>query len=292
MRALTLEGVRRASGAKPDLIVWAESPLALFFENDVAVRERVEAVAKETGAYIIANTITREGDRYFNSVHVVDPRQSETKGGAPLKRYDKIRLVPFGEYVPWRPLLGRFVPAIVGDFAPGREAVVNTIRLESEHEGFAVSGAAPTPQFQIERNTRFVHVGSFICYEAAYPNLVRRFVNEGATLLVNVSNDAWFGDTAGAEQHLAHAMMRAIENNRDLVRVTNSGITALATADGRLVDALPRSTPSVQVWEAMAHGGAKTFYTRHGDVFAIGCAIAATLVLSLALWRASRARKT
>ncbi len=290
VRALTLDGVRRLSGGKPDLIVWAESPLALFFENDPTVRERVEGVAREAGAHIIANTITREGERYFNSVHIVDPRPGESKRGAAFKRYDKIRLVPFGEYVPWRTVLGRFVPAIVGDFSPGREAVVNALRLETEHEGFAVSGAGETPQFQIERKTRFIRVGSFICYEASYPNLVRQFVNQGATLLINVSNDEWFGETAGAEQHLAHAMMRAIENNRDLVRVTNSGITALVTADGRVVDPLPRSTASVQVWEALARGGARTFYTRHGDVFAVGCLILASLGVGIAVARTLHAK--
>lgn len=275
---LTKDGLGRLPNRKADLIVWAESPFALMYENDPSVRERVDALAKETGAYVLANTVTREGDIYFNSVHIIDPGRREGSAGRSFKRYDKVRLVPFGEYVPWRPFLGRFVPAIVGDFTAGSEAVVNTLKFEEQREGVGVSPGNESPQFQIERTTRFVRVGAFICYEAAYPALVRRFVDRGATVLINVSDDAWFGDTAGAEQHLAHAVMRAIENDRDLVRVTNTGISALITARGDVVNALPKSTPAAQVWEVSARGG-KTFYTRNGDAFAIGCAVIAAIVL-------------
>ncbi|MGH9937188.1 MAG: apolipoprotein N-acyltransferase, partial [Blastocatellia bacterium] len=211
---LTKEAINRAPGKTADIVIWAESPLALFYENDPAVRERLDALARETGSYLIVSTATRDDQRYFNSVHTISPRsdsQSNSQSGAqpkPLRRYDKIRLVPFGEYVPWRPVLGRFVPAIVGDFTPGNEAVVNLLRLETERSAIVI-GDGSAPSAAIERSTNYVRVGSFICYEAAYPNLVRRFVQNGASLLVNVSNDAWFGNTAGARQHLMHAMMRA-----------------------------------------------------------------------------------
>jgi apolipoprotein N-acyltransferase len=178
-------------------------------------------------------------------------------------------------------VLGRFVPTIVGDFTPGKEAVVNLLRLGAERAVIMTGeGSSPTPA--IERTTNYVRVGSFVCYEAAYPNLVRRFAQNGATLLVNVSNDAWFGNTAGARQHLMHAMMRAIENDRDLLRVTNSGITALATADGRAIDPLPMFTSGAQVWQARSRS-VRTFYTLRGDYFAIGCAILAVAVLAASL---------
>ena len=281
VRVLTKEGIARAPGARADLLVWAESPLALAYENDPATRELVDAVAKEAGAYLVTNSITREEERYFNSVHVISPRLPESNS-PPLRRYDKMRLVPFGEYVPWRPLLGRFVPAIVGDFTPGSEAVVNVLKIQEQRAGLAVSVTTEEPEYRIERETRLVRVGTFICYEAAYPNLVRQFVNRGATLLVNVSDDAWFGDTAGADQHLAHAVMRAIENDRDLVRVTNSGVTALITAEGRVVDALERSTAAAGVWQAVPRGG-RTFYTRQGDVFAIACVVLSALVVGVSV---------
>jgi apolipoprotein N-acyltransferase len=274
---LTKEAINRAPDKSVDVVVWAESPLALFYENDLAVRERLDALARETGSFLIASTATRDDWRYFNSVHTISPQPGALP--APLKRYDKMRLVPFGEYVPWRPVLGRFVPAIVGDFTPGKEAVVNLLKLQTERAAIKLGGeTAPGPA--IERTTNYVRVGSFICYEAAYPNLVRRFVQNGAALLVNVSNDAWFGNTAGARQHLMHAVLRAIENDRDLLRVTNSGISALVTADGQVVDPLPAFAAGAQVWQAQARRG-RTFYTQHGDWFAIGCAVLTAVILTV-----------
>lgn len=278
---LTKEAISRAPDKRADIVIWAESPLALFYENDPAVRERLDALARETGAYLIASTATRDGDRYFNSVHTISPHSNSQLDAKPMRRYDKIRLVPFGEYVPWRAVFGRFVPTIVGDFTPGNEAVVNLLRLGSER-AVIMKGEGSEPTAAIERTTNYVRVGSFVCYEAAYPNLVRRFAQNGATLLVNVSNDAWFGNTAGARQHLMHAMMRAVENDRDLLRVTNSGISALATADGRAVDLLPMFTAGAQVWQARARG-VRTFYTQRGDYFAVGCAILTAAILAASL---------
>ncbi len=283
---LTQEAINRAPGKAVDLVVWAEAPLALFYENDPAVRERLDRLARETGGYLIVNTVVRDGERYFNSIHTISPQPDAQP--VKLRRYDKVRLVPFGEYVPWRPVLGSFVPAIVGDFTPGNDAVVNLLRLETERMAIAM-GDENTPTAAIERTTNYVRVGSFICYEAAYPNLVRRFVQNGATLLVNVSNDAWFGNTAGARQHLMHAMMRAIENDRDLVRVTNSGVSALVAADGRVVDPLPMFASGAQVWRAQARRE-QTFYTRRGDWFAFGCAILSVVGLALGFAKSIRNR--
>lgn len=275
---LTKEAVNRAPDKRVDIVIWAESPLTLFYENDPAIRERLDTLARETSAYLIASTATRDNWKYFNSVHTIGPHSDLQSQPKPLRRYDKIRLVPFGEYVPWRPVLGRFVPAIVGDFTPGNEAVVNLLRLSAERASI-VMGGSDEPSPAIERTTNYVRVGSFICYEAAYPNLARRFVQNGATLLVNVSNDAWFGNTAGARQHLMHAVMRAIENDRDLLRVTNAGISALIAADGRVVAPLPVFTAGAQVWRAQTRRD-QTFYTRRGDWFAIGCAILTAVALA------------
>jgi apolipoprotein N-acyltransferase len=285
---LSKQAISRTPDKKADIVIWAESPLALFYENEPAVRDRLDALAKDTGSYLIANTATREGDRYYNSVHTISPHVNSKFGAEPrpLRRYDKIRLVPFGEYVPWRPLLGPLVPAIVGDFTPGRDSVVNLLRLDTERASI-VTGDGGAPAEAIERTTTYVRVGTFICYEAAYPDLVRRFAQNGATLLVNVSNDAWFGNTAGARQHLAHALMRAIENDRDLVRVTNAGISALLTADGRVVDPLPMFTPGAQVWQAQTRRN-RTFYTRHGDWFALSCAVLTALLLASSFLKSRR----
>jgi apolipoprotein N-acyltransferase len=285
---LTREGLQRAPGKTAGIVVWAESPMALFYENDADLRNRLDNLARETGSYLILNTVAREGETYFNSVNIVSPEtgaQNRTRSEG-LNRYDKIVLVPFGEYVPWRSVLGRFVPEIVGDFAHGREAVVNTLKLQTTRRSLITENGA-SPGEAIERTTNYVRIGAFICYEAAYPGVIRQFVRNGATLLVNVSNDAWFGNTAGARQHLLHAMMRAIENDRDLVRVTNTGISALITADGRVIDQMPMFSSGAQVWEAEARRG-QTFYVRHGDWFAYGCAALSLLALALTFIRKTR----
>lgn len=287
---LTREAMDRAPGKSVDLVIWAESPLALFYENDPALRTRLDSLAQETGSYFMLNTVAREGERYFNSINLIDPRPEEQGAGLRpvMKRYDKIRLVPFGEYVPYRSVLGRFVPTIVGDFTAGREFVVNLLRLETKREAM-VTAESGTVQPSIERTTNFIRIGGFICYEAAYPDLVRGFVKNGATLLVNVSNDAWFGNTAGARQHLAHARMRAIETDRDLIRVTNSGISALLTAEGKVIEQLPPFIAGAQLWQAQARRNL-TPYVRHGDWFAIAC-LGLTILLSVgSILYARRAR--
>lgn len=280
---LTKEAIDRAPDKAADIVIWAESPLALFYETDPALREKLDALARETRSYFVINTVTRDDWKYFNSIHTLSPRADAT--GKFLKRYDKIRLVPFGEYVPMASVLNHVVKAFatsgVGGFTAGTENVVNTLRLETQRAGI-VGGSEFNPVEGIERTTNYARVGAFICYEAAYPDLVRGFVKNGATLLVNVSNDAWFGDTSGPRQHLAHARMRAIENDRDLVRVTNSGISALITADGRVVNPLPSFNAGAQVWQAQLRRGL-TFYAQHGEWFAIGCAVFSGLIVIFVL---------
>ena len=270
---LTRDTISQARDQKPELIIWAESPLTLNYEQDEAVRSRLDELVRQTGAYLIFSAIARNGEQYFNSAQTIAP-PSGSQPVRQLSRYDKIRLVPFGEYVPFRFVLGYFVPAMVGDFAPGRENTVNSLRLKTQTAVIQNQEAPPG----LERTTNFARIGTFICYEAAYPNLVRQFVRNGATLLINISNDAWFGNTAGARQHLAHARMRAIENNRDLVRVTNSGISALITADGRVVDQLPMFTPAAKIWQAHLNSR-ETFYTRYGDWFPLVCTLISLMAL-------------
>ncbi len=263
-----------AAQHRPDLIVWAECPLTLFYENEEETRARLNELAQQTNAYLIVNTAGRDdSNHYFNSVTTLTP------SGEALQRYDKMRLLPFGEYVPLRALLGRFVPAMIGDFTPGTSAVVNRLRLETQRERVASEDAEG-----IERTTSFVRTGAFICYEAAFPEHVRRYVQQGATLLVNLSEDGWFGTTAENEQHLLHTLMRAIETDRDVVRVTNTGISALLTADGRIVDAMPSSSEATQRWQAHTRSG-QTFYTRHGEWFAWLCVGASLLGLGLCVRR-------
>jgi apolipoprotein N-acyltransferase len=171
--------------------------------------------------------------------------------------------VPFGEYVPLQPLFtlgGRFAAKLVqevSDFTPGTDASTGTV------DGH--------------------RIGGFICYEAIFPALVRRFAAGGAELLVNVTNDAWYGTTSAPHQHLAMAAFRAIENRRYLVRAANTGITAVVDPRGRVLEPTRLFDTTVLVRE-VPFVAETTFYTRHGNLFAQACA-AMALALVAATFR-------
>jgi apolipoprotein N-acyltransferase len=173
--------------------------------------------------------------------------------GARVGRYDKIHLVPFGEYVPFSRLLffARKLTGKVSRFNRGEDRTV--FRLASQ-------------------NGKSHRYGVFICYEAVFADEVRQFAQMGAEVLVNISDDAWYGDTSAPWQHLNMARMRAIENRRWILRDTNNGVTAAIDPYGRVRQSIPR-----HVEDALpARYGFRddtTFYTEHGDVFATLCAI-------------------
>jgi len=246
----------------PPVIIWAENPAPFYFTRDRVFRSAVEKMARQAGAYVVVNTVVPLGQgpsEITNSAVVLDPT------GREILQYDKMHLVPFGEYVPgWAfpEKIGK-ITAEVGTFVPGTSYRV-----------------APTPDGTI---------GIFICYEDIFPQLVRRIVLSGATVLVNICNDAWYGDSAAAFQHLEMARLRAIENRRYLLRATNDGITALIDPYGRVEKQIPRHQSMVLPAYFSYYAG-QTFYTRRGDVFAWLCmALAAAIVLVGALlFRAER----
>jgi apolipoprotein N-acyltransferase len=238
------------------LIIWAENPAPFYFTRDPVFRNAVERMARQGRAYVVVNTVVPLGlgpSAITNSAVVVDPE------GREILQYDKMHLVPFGEYVPaWAfpDKIGK-ITAEAGNFVPGTSYRV-----------------APTPEGAI---------GVFICYEDIFPQLVRRIALAGAQVLVNISNDAWYGDSAAAFQHLEMARFRAIENRRYLLRATNDGITALIDPYGRVEKQIARHRTTVLPANFSYRRG-QTFYTKHGDVFAWLCtALAVVMVLGAAI---------
>jgi len=251
----------RQRGAAPPLIIWAENPAPFYFTRDPVFRNAVERMARQAGAYVVVNTVVPVGAGYSkitNSAVIVDPQ------GREILQYDKMHLVPFGEYVPaWAfpNEIGKITNE-AGNFVPGSSYRV-----------------APTPEGAI---------GVFICYEDIFPQLVRRFTVAGARVLVNISNDAWFGDSAAALQELEMARLRAIEDRRYLLRATNDGITAMIDPYGRIEKQIARHQTAVLPAEFNYLRG-ETFYTRHGDVFAWLCtALAGVGVLAATLSTSGR----
>jgi apolipoprotein N-acyltransferase len=185
-----------------------------------------------------------------------------TPRGDLTARYHKIQLVPFGEFVPLQPLFtlgGRFAAKVVqevSDFTHGEEPVV------AEVDGHLVGG--------------------YICYEAIFPSLVRRFAAEGAQLLINITNDAWYGTTSAPHQHLAMAAFRAVENRRYMVRAANTGITAVVDPRGRILESTALFAQTVLVRD-VPFIAERSFYTRHGDVFARSCLAVALALLAATL---------
>lgn len=235
---------------KADLIVWPESP-APFFTSDPLFRDPVSEMARATRSWVVTGAIGSRpvfseprsaSPEVFNSAALVSPTGEWTA------RYDKVHLVPFGEYLPF-PKLFAFAGGLtkeVGEFKAG------TSRAPLE------AGSMP--------------LGIFICYESVFPDEVRQFANNGAQVFVNISNDGWYGDSGAYAQHLNQTRMRAIENNRWILSATDTGVTASIDPYGRTVARLPRKERGALV-APYALTSVTTFYTRHGDWFAWLCAI-------------------
>jgi apolipoprotein N-acyltransferase len=227
----------------PLLVIWPESPMNFAYGGDAQLRAALASFAQQHRVSILVNSQeTAPNDGIYNSAVLINEQ------GKLVAQYDKIRLLPFGEYVPlpeWVPGAG-LIRAIVGDFTAGT-------------------------------NYRLMPVGNlragvFICIESAYPSIARRFTNEGADVLINISNDGYLGPTAVMRQHLANAVFRAVENGRPLLSVTNTGITAFITPEGQTRDATAGFKPEIRVWN-VSGSLSQTFYTKHGDVFVISCAV-------------------
>jgi apolipoprotein N-acyltransferase len=240
--------------AGQNLIVWPESP-APFFSNDMRFRDPVSELARQSNAWVIVGAIGttpasqsgRQSSLIFNSAALVNPEGEWTS------RYDKVHLVPFGEYLPF--------PQIFG-FAGGLTKEVG----EFQH------GASRRPLEAGEEQ-----IGTFICYESIFPDEVRKFATDGAQVLVNISNDGWYGDSGAWKQHLQQTRMRAIENDRWLLSATNTGLTAAIDPWGRIVADVPRKERTAMVARYALVSGT-TFYTQHGDWFAYLCAIICLVV--------------
>jgi len=241
----------------PDLVAWPESP-APFMEQDARFQQALVGIARTVQAPLVVGNQGADFSDEEQAWHDYNSALVVGADGARVGRYDKIHLVPFGEYVPFQRLLffARKLTGRVSRFTPGDGRKV-----------FRLNGR---------------RYGVFICYEAVFADEVREFARLGAEVLVNISDDAWYGDTSAPLQHLNMVRMRAIENRRWILRDTNNGITAAIDPYGRVRQSIPRH----QVDALPAGYGFRddvTFYTAHGDVFGWGCAILGLGILGWAL---------
>jgi apolipoprotein N-acyltransferase len=257
-----------AEGASPsspaptatDLIVWPESP-APFEDVDPQFNAAMSALARTAQAPVIVgntgfepSTTAKSGYTIYNRASFINP------DGSFDGHYDKMHLVPFGEYVPYKQFFffAKSLLNEVGLFEPGKQRTV----------------------FKTNGHT----YGVFICYESIFGDEIRQLPQEGADVLINISNDGWYGDTSAAWQHLNMVRMRAIENHRWILRATNTGVTAAINPYGRVTAAAPRhQRTSIRVHFGYEHD--LTFYARYGDLFAYACALITSVALAFSMPR-------
>lgn len=258
---------RRAAADGAQLIVWPETavPAPLAYPE---LRDRIAALARELRTPLIVGAVGTDFDANGRPTAFYDSAFVFSHEGVLLDRYDKSHLVPFGEYLPLRPLLGRLIRAV----ATGATAS-------------DVSAGEPPRAIDVPlANGESIRVGIPICYELIFPDLVRRFAGDGAQLLVGITNDAWYGRTGSPHQFLAMTALRSAETRLPLARAANTGVSALIDGEGH-VEARTRIFERHFVVGDVTVREARTFYTKHGEVFAQACAAATVLCSLIALHR-------
>ncbi len=254
--SLSTAGLRVLDKREEPLVIWPELPAPVPYYADAEFRERAHQFAREQKVWFLFGTVGYTPQREpKNSAVLINPQ------GEFVDRYDKTFLVPFGEYVPpffeW---VGK-VSNETGNFVPGNRTVVFPMRAYK--------------------------MSAIICYESAFPHLVRRFPDAGAEVLANLSYDGYFGNLSARRQHLNLVRMRAAENRRWILRATSDGITVNVDPAGRIVDSLPQGFAAAMPAQ-FNYIEEKTLYTRYGDWFCLLCAAIALAALAPGLRRSAR----
>jgi apolipoprotein N-acyltransferase len=243
---------------KPDLIVWPETSAPFFFQNNAEFSPMIFSIVKESQAALIfgspAYEIVGRTVNYYNRAYLIKP------GDLFPQHYDKVHLVPFGEYIPLKKLLSflhRLVPA-AGDFVSGEKI-------------------APLKYKDLS-------IGILICFEAIFPELARAQTKGGADILVNLTNDAWFGMSSAPYQHLAMAVFRAVENRRPMIRAANTGFSAYIEPKGKIVALSSLFREEVLEASVRISDMPLTIYTRFGDIFALFLLFIGLIKIISLLW--------
>lgn len=239
----------------PSLIVWPETATPFYFNYDRAFTQELIDAQQTLQTYLLfGSVLVKEPSAQANRNSLTNSAVLLDPAGKPTFIYDKIHLVPFGEYVPLRKLLF-FVDKLVagiGDYVPG------------EHY---IRGETPQGSF-----------GVFICYEIVFPGLVRKFYSRGGDFMVTITNDAWFGKTAGPYQHFSIAVFRAVENRKPLIRAANTGVSGFIDSRGMILETTPLFRKTVITADLMTDK-ARSVYSRYGDLFSYLCIVATVLLL-------------
>ena len=250
----------KAAESSPDLIVWPETSVPFLFERDTRNTEKLIAFQKTLNTHLLFGSVlvqknSSETINLANSAVLLD------KEGKKTFEYDKIHLVPFGEYVPLRSILF-FIDKLVtgiGDYIPGKH--------------------------YIKAETSFGNFAAVICYEIIFPGLIRKFFTNDGVFIVNITNDAWFGKTAGPYQHFSMAVFRALENKKPVIRAANTGISGFISSNGEILASSSLFQRQI-LSSKLKTDTTLTFYTKYGDLFSYFCmVIFVILLINLYTWR-------
>ncbi len=246
----------RTDKNRPSLVVLPESPMNYQYGSDPEFRQFIEGFAKRQNTSVLFNSAEPDRSResgFFNSAVMV------SASGTKAAQYDKIHLLPFGEFVPLPEFAQDLIPPMVGRFSPG-----------SEYDLLDVGGAK---------------AGVMICFESHFPSLSGEYARRGAGFLIEMTNDGYLGNTPVLRQHLANAVFRAVETGLPLMRVTNVGITAKIDGRGNIHDEQKPYVEAVRTWEVEPKAGGLTFYSIAGDWFAVLCCFVTGALLFVSVRR-------
>jgi apolipoprotein N-acyltransferase len=260
------------SRLKTTIIVFPESPMNFEYAKDSETREFFKNFATKNNVKILFNSgepvypqylhkepWTLKPDELEKSLKLYNSAVLVNEKGEFEQQYDKINLLPFGEFIPLPKFLAQYVPPVVGNFTHGKE-----------YDIF---------------NFGEVKAGVLICFESHFPYISNEFAKNDADVLVEITNDGYLGNTPILRQHLANAVFRAVETNRPVLRVTNVGITAFINEAGNVIEPTQDYTEDTRIWAISKSDGEKTFYVKYGDWFAWLCSL---VTLGLLFWSWSK----
>ncbi|HUO77005.1 MAG TPA: apolipoprotein N-acyltransferase [Thermodesulfovibrionales bacterium] len=245
----------KATASTPSLVIWPETSVPFYFGYDTARSRDLVEFQRRINSYLLFGSVMvksppakRQPVQLTNSAVLLDPE------GNISYVYDKIHLVPFGEYVPLRSIfffLDKLVAGI-GDYEPGNRV--------------------------IKANTGIGSFGTFICYEIIFPGLVRKCFSKDGDFMVTITNDAWFGRTSGPFQHFSMAVFRAIENRKPVLRAANTGISGYIDSNGKVLMSTSLFERREETVE-MTTDSSRSFYSKYGDIFSYICIVVSLLLL-------------
>lgn len=246
---------------KPTVVIFPESPMIFLYSEDAEFREFLKRFASKNNASVLFNSAEPDAKttQSFNSAVMVDQK------GEKIAQYDKIYLLPFGEFQPLPDFIASNIPGFVGSFSFG-----------DEYDLLPFGDAKG---------------GVMICFESHFGSLSREYTRRGADFLIEMTNDGYLGKTPVLRQHLANSVFRAVETNRPLIRVTNVGVTAYINERGEILDEAEVYTESARAWTVSKSDASETFYVRYGEWFAWLCSIVSLALLFFSFWKKNSREK-